>query len=166
MGSHPYFYVTPYQADLNAALQNLRQQEFRAGRYYPAVAEPWDLPFPPTATSIAPGAQHPSIEAALEAAADSGTGSILDIQTIATTATFLAASPLAEPDLIALWGTQQPSPNQLIDLLLEGMIDPHDPSFDVEADFWEEIGRGEARYIVLYADGEPSAIFFVGYSVD
>lgn len=68
--------------------------------------------------------------------------------------------------MLALWGTTQPSASQLIELLLEGERDPADPSFDVEADFWEEIGRGEARYIVLYDNNEPSAIFFVGYPVD
>ncbi len=164
MGSHPYVYLTPYQADLNAALQSLRQQEFAAGRYYPAVEAPWELPFPPTETSI--GAQHASMEAALEDAADSGTGSILDIQGVAPAPSLLAASPLPDDDLLALWGTVQPSAMQLIDLLLDGVSEPVNPSFDVEVDFWEQIGRGECRYIVLYEDEVPSLLFFVGYSLD
>ena len=42
MGASPYFYFTPYQDDIHAALQALREKEFEAGRYDPAMqmAEP------------------------------------------------------------------------------------------------------------------------------
>ncbi|MBE9040177.1 hypothetical protein IQ235_05145 [Oscillatoriales cyanobacterium LEGE 11467] len=33
MGGNPWHYFTPYRADINSALQALREQEFRAGRY-------------------------------------------------------------------------------------------------------------------------------------
>ncbi len=162
MGSHPYFYLTPYQADVNAALKALRQQEFLAGRYYPAIDEPWDLSFGDSLPAL--GAQHDSIEAALLDADASGTGSVLDIQGIAATPSFFMASPLTEQTMLALWGTLQPSSAQLVDVLLEGVVEPDDPSFDLEADFWDQIGRGEARYVVLYEAGTPRELFFVGYS--
>ena len=37
MGGHPYYYVVPYQQDVERALAVLRENEFRAGRYYPAM---------------------------------------------------------------------------------------------------------------------------------
>jgi hypothetical protein len=40
MGGHPWFYFVDYEPDVNAALQKLRQQEFRAGRYNPAIGFP------------------------------------------------------------------------------------------------------------------------------
>lgn len=166
MGSHPYFYFTPYHANLDNALQALRQQEFTAGRYYPAVENPWDLPFPPTETSPAPGAQHDSIEDAIEAADASGTGTILDISSIQPTPTMLAASPLSEADLLGLWGTTQPSRDQIVALILGEVSVPHTLAFDIDRDFWETIERGECRYIIVYDAGLPSEIFFVGFSVD
>jgi hypothetical protein len=32
--------------------------------------------------------------------------------------------------------------------------------------FWDQIRRGQGRYIVLYNKAEPREIFFAGYSVD
>lgn len=175
MGSHPYFYFTPYQADVNAALQNLRQQEFQAGRYDPAIqqVDPGMMmmmfEFPPTEEAIAPGAQHPSIEAAIEAADASGTGSILDIQTISDTPQLLTACPLSTAETQALFGTERPTRS-----LVEGILifDEETPShwdatgYSIEEDFWDTIDRGSCRYIVVYEDDAPTEIFFVGFSID
>ncbi len=65
MGSSPYWYTVPYEADVNAALQKLRVREFKAGRYNPVIPK---LRFPLTDKSPAPGAKHKSIAAALTAA--------------------------------------------------------------------------------------------------
>ena len=35
MGASPYWYVVPYNPNVDAALEELRQREFRAGRYNP-----------------------------------------------------------------------------------------------------------------------------------
>ena len=35
MGGHPWFYFVDYEPDVNAALQKLRQQEFRAAGITP-----------------------------------------------------------------------------------------------------------------------------------
>jgi hypothetical protein len=43
MGGHPWFYFVDYEPDVNAALQKLREREFRAGRYNPVV---WFPEFP------------------------------------------------------------------------------------------------------------------------
>lgn len=148
MGAHPWFYLTPYQDDIRKAMLELREREFRAGRYNPAVAFP-DM------SDEAPGAQHDSIEEAREAADADGTRSIVDMDDI-------SAGP-ADPDdppfglvsrvppevLLELYGTAQPTKQMIADMT-----------------FLEEIERGTGVYIVVYDQGKPSEICFAGYSYD
>lgn len=170
MGSHPYFYFTPYQQHIEAALQALREQEFKAGRYDPAMrmADPprymFELRFPPDASwPHPPGAQHSTIEEAIDASMESGTGSILDLSRVASEPDFCAACPLPDDDLLKLFGTTQPTRDLLEGVLLKGDRQfGHDP-FEL---FWGGIERGQGRYIVAYANSQPSEIFFVGYSFD
>jgi hypothetical protein len=127
MGSNPYFYFTPYRKDLQAALEDLllRQREFKAGRYDPAMqaADPpsymFQFDFPPDDMSPAAGARHSSIEAAMNAGAESGTRSILDITRIADEPDYSAACPLSSGDLMELLGTTQPT-RDLIERVLVG----------------------------------------------
>jgi hypothetical protein len=147
MGAEPYYYFVKYQRDVNAALQELRQREFRAGRYNPVI----DFPqFPITPQSPAPGAQHNSIEEALEDADADGTRSILDLDHIADEPDFGAVTALDQDTLQDLYGTTRPT-RQLI---------------EQNMDFFAEIERGQGIYIVVYEKGEPSEIFFAGYSFD
>jgi hypothetical protein len=167
VGANPYFYFTPYQADLRQALQALREQEFRAGRYDPAMrmADPpsymFEFSFPPDSTEPGPGAQHASIEEAMDAGQESGTGSILDLVNISDQPDFSAASPLPSEDLIRIFGTTHPTRDLLQSLL--GGQNFRDPGLRF---FWEQIDRGQGRYVVLYANSEPSEIFFAGMSWD
>jgi hypothetical protein len=171
MASFPYYYFTQYQEDINAAFQALRQREFEAGRYNPAMYmhDPglfmFDFQFPPDASSIAPGAKHSSIEEAIEAGDASGTGSILDIQKISDSPDFLASSPLSTEWLIRFFGTDKPN-RELVERVIvqEEWLDEED--VDVWGDFADEMGAGESRYFIVYKDDEPSEIFFMGYSVD
>lgn len=115
MASSPYYYFTQYQEDINAALQGLRQREFEAGRYDPAMYmhDPgsfmFNFQFPPDINSIAPGAKHPSIEEAIKAGDACGTGSILDIQRISDSPDYLASSPLSIEWLMRFFGTDKPN---------------------------------------------------------
>ena len=153
MGADPYFYVVDYQEDLQAALDALREREFQAGRYRPAVDWPQDY-FTPTGMKPGPGAQHESIEAIFEEAAEEGnpdgTGSILDLWTIADEPTYLAASGLDDPSLIRYFGTTEPTLK------------------DVGGNeaFWRDIDRGTGRVVIVYEDGQPVGIAFAGYSID
>jgi hypothetical protein len=147
MGAHPYWYYVDYQPDLNKALQDLRQREFRAGRYNPVI--PF-LHFPIDATSPSPGNQHPTIEDAMGDADADGTRSILDILAIGDEPDFCLACPLEDEQLLELYGTTQPS---------REMIEQND-------DFLEELERGHAVYIIAYAQGIPKEIYFAGYSFD
>lgn len=174
MGSHLYYYFTKYQPDVNRALQELRQQEFQAGRYDPAMnmhdPKMWmfEFQFPPTAASIAPGAKHSSIEEVWENMSESGTGSILDIQGICEDSEFLCAHDVSDKELQELFGTDKPT-RQMIEQVLFAKPGARiwDPvQDDKRAQFFETMDRGQARYIILYEDDTPSEILFLGFSID
>jgi hypothetical protein len=147
MGAHPYYYFVEYEPDIDAALQDLRQREFEAGRYNPAQPFPR---FPIRADSPAPGAQHDSIYEAMEDAAEDGTRSILDIESVSDWPGFGVASPLSEEDLERYFGTQQPT-KELVARKLN---------------FLASVKRGHCIYFTLYESGRPSGLFFGGYSFD
>jgi hypothetical protein len=148
MGAHLWFYFVPYERDINHALQVLRQREFKAGRYNPAMAFP---EFPLERLSLPSlGAQHASIQEALEAAEADGTRSILDMDRVGAKPDYGVVTPLPKERLIELFQTEQPT---------RAMIEQN-------ADFFEEIERGHGIYIIGYKDGMPSEIFFAGYSYD
>src|SRR5919197_4342021 len=143
MGGHPWFYFVDYEPDINAALQKLRQREFLAGRYNPVL---WFPEFPIGPQSPAPGAQHGSIEEAIEDADADGTRSILDMEKVSDTPDYSAVAPLPEDELIELFGTNKPT---------HEMVEGSD-------DLYEHLERGQGVYIVVYSDGQPSEIFFAG----
>ena len=147
MGGHPWFYFVDYEADVNVALQRLREREFRAGRYNPVV---WFPEFPVGPQSPAPGAQHGSIEEAIEEADADGTRSILDMERVSDEPDFNAVAPLPEEELLELFGTTRPT---------REMIEAGEELFD-------SLERGQGVYVVAYRDDQPSEIFFAGYSFD
>ena len=147
MGAHPYYYSVKYQTDIDAALQELRQREFQAGRYNPAVRF---IRFPIRADSPAPGAKHASIDEAREEAAEDGTRSILDIGGIADEPNFCVAAPLPGDELTRYFCTAQPT-NEIVSKNLG---------------FMDAIERGHCIYFTIYNDGKPNELFFAGYSFD
>ena len=148
MGGHPWFYFVEYEPDVESALRRLRQREFDAGRYNPAV----DFPvFPVTPESPAPGAQHDSIEEAIEDADADGTRSILDMERVSEEADFNAVTPMPRETLLELFGTDRPT---------REMIDESDELFELMDE------RGQGVYIIVYEGERPSEIFFAGYSFD
>jgi hypothetical protein len=147
MGVHPYWYVTKYTPDPETALNELRQREFRAGRYNPVM---WMPPFPVGPNSPAPGPRHATIEDALEAAAEEGTRSILDLDRVADEPDFGAATPLDDELLEELYGTARPTRAQVLGNM----------------EFLEEVERGQGVVITLYKDGRPDEYLFAGYSYD
>jgi hypothetical protein len=147
LGGHPWFYFVEYEQDVNAALQKLRRREFEAGRYNPAVGFP---AFPVTPESPAPGAQHGSIEEAVEASDADGTRSILDMERVADDPDFNTVAPLSRETLLELFGTAEPA---------RETVEGSEELFDV-------LERGEGVYIIVYEEKRPSGIFFAGYSFD
>jgi hypothetical protein len=172
MGAHPYWYFTKYQTNIATTLNELRQREFEAGRYHPVISFP---DFPITADSPAPGSQHSSIEEAMEAAAEDGTRSILDMFQISDVPysealdtseqdgmeLFCMTFPLSSDELTQLFGTNKPS-HDVVDAVLVSS----QQNEDAGDEFWESIDRGTGRHILIYDNDEPVEIFFVGYSFD
>ena len=147
MGGHAWFYFVDYEPNVNAALKKLREQEFRAGRYNPAI---WFPEFPIGPQSPSPGAQHRSIAGALRAAEESGTRSILDMERVARAPSSRAVAPLPEQDLKRLFGTDRPT---------HDVVASNDELF-------EALERGQGIYIIVYEGNQPKEIFFAGYSFD
>ncbi len=150
MGAHPYWYIEKYEPDINQALHQLREREFRAGRYNPMM--PF-LEFPVHAHSPAPGAGHDTIDEALLDADADGTRSILDLDHLSEEPEFGAVCPMPDEMVEELFGTTQPTREQ----------------FTQTDDFWEnEIfeERGQGVYVILYKNGRPDEIVFAGYSCD
>lgn len=87
---------------------------------------------------------------ALELADEEGTKSILDINTISDEPDYESASPFDSDELIDYFGTNKPT----IKMIKENN------------EFWNDIERGMARYIIIYKDDKPDKIFFAGYSFD
>ena len=147
MGGHAYWYIVPYRSNLQAALDDLRDREFTAGRYNPAIRLPR---FPVDESAATAGARHLTIAAAVAAAEDAGTRSILDVARIGTTPDIGTATPLDAGIIEDLYGTTHPTRDMV----------------ESNMDFWEFVARGHAVYVVLYDNGEPSEICFAGYSFD
>ena len=91
-----------------------------------------------------------SPEDALEMMDADGTASILDIERVADEPDFCCAAPFSPDELREYFGSEQPS---------RSAVEQSDM-------FWDELERGQARYVVIYEQAEPSAIRFVGYSFD
>lgn len=132
MGAEPYDYTVPYEQDIQAALDKLRQRVFESGQYNGSELNP------------------PSPEAALEMTEADGTRSILDINQISEEPDFCCAAPYTANELQQYFGTDQPT---------RAMLEQSD-------EFWDDLERGMARYVILYEDGEPRHIYFAGYSFD
>jgi hypothetical protein len=147
MGAHPYFYFVKYQSDIDAALQELRAREFEAGRYNPVI--PF-LEFPLGPNSPAPGAQHSSIDEAMEDSDADGTRSILDLDHISDEPDFSAVTPVPPDELERLFGTDQPTHEMIED----------------NGELFENIERGQGIYVIAHKNGQPNEIFFAGYSFD
>jgi hypothetical protein len=147
MGSEPYYYFVKYNPDIDAALQELRAREFKAGRYNPVIPH---LDFPIGPDSPCPGAAHKSIDHALKASGCDGTRSILDLDHVSATPDYGAVAPFPEEELDRVFATHQPT---------REMIEQSEELF-------ENIERGQGHYLVAYRDGRPDELFFVGYSCD
>ncbi len=147
MGAHPYWYVVKYRSDVEAALQELRDREFRAGRYNPVIRFP---AFPIGPNSPAPGARHATFAAAFQAADADGTRSIIDLERVSEEPELGAVTALEDEDMQDLFGTTRPT---------REMVEENE-------DLWESLDRGQGVYIVLFKDDQPDEIYFAGYSFD
>ena len=156
MGASPYFYFVDHEPNVQAALDKLREREFKAGRYNPVMPFPR---FPVDLNSPGPGARHATIDEALEASDADGTRSILDLDHVSDepfdpdseSDDFGSLSPLGDDVLEEYFGTTEPTREQVDDGVW---------------DIFELLERGMGIYIVVYEAGKPSELFIAGYSFD
>lgn len=146
MGGHPWWYLVPYQKDVQASLNALREREFKAGRYNPAE----DFPKFPVDLSHAPGCKHASIEDAREDSDADGTRSILDVSRLSAIPDYDAVAPLDDEELVEYFGTTKPTADDVED----------------SDDLFDQIERGQGIYVIVYENDQPAQIFFAGYSYD
>ena len=150
MGGEFWSYSVPYQQDIPAALEKLREQEFRAGRFWqPDEAQPGFL-----GRLLGRGPSKPerpaSIQEALKFSDATGTRSILDMERVSETPELGAVSPLSVEELRELFGTEQPTRDVI----------------EQSEEFIERLERGQGVYIIIYRQGKPDEIYFAGYSYD
>ena len=140
----------PYQEDIRAALEALREEEFRAGRFYqPSHLQPslfGRLFGRPPSKPNRPASIREAIRIADRDA--TGTRSILDMEGISESPDYGAVSPVAPEELRRLLGTDQPT---------------RELAAQCE-ELFESIDRGQGIYVITYEQGRPDGIFFAGYS--
>src|SRR5262249_55156288 len=95
MGAEPYEYTVPYEADIQAALDKLRERVFESGKFNGAEMNP------------------SSPEEALAMTEADGTRSILDISQISDSPDFCCAAPFTPDELQSYFGTEKPTLAQL-----------------------------------------------------
>ena len=137
MGSTGWTYFVPYQPDVAKAFQELRREIRTSGEYCGAENDPGS-------------SEELDIELLLRQG-NEGTHSALDIVGLSDTPMICCASPLDPEILTALFGTTQPTREQV-----EAK----------ETELNEPIERCEARYLIIYRDGMPSEICFSGNTGD
>jgi len=153
MGGEPYWYVVPYEADIDAALQKLRHRELNAGRYNPVM--PF-LSFPVDPAVPGPGGQHATFDDAMTDADADGTRSIIDLARASKVPydgsgdPSMTAWPIRDDEIARMTGSRCPTVQMLVEC----------------EDLWESIERGSGVYVVVYEGATPSEIFFAGYSFD
>lgn len=100
----------------------------------------------------APGGARPgSIAELLERAAECGTHSVLDIEHAAPRPGFGVAAPLTTAAVRRVFGTAEPTRDQVEQRW---------------QDIAEPLGRWQARYMVVYRDGQRDEYAFIGCSGD
>lgn len=132
MGAEPWSYFVPFEPSVEAALEKLRQRVFASGEFFRSELQPAD------------------INEAMENAEETGTRSILDIQSVGDSAEICTVCPLSDDDLRRHIGTTRPTHAQV------------EKAFGV----FEDIDRGQGIYLTVYDADEPSEYFFAGYTFD
>ena len=151
--SSEWSYWAPYDPDISATLQRLREEVFAQGDYATAdsvIAVGSRLIVPPSDSRPKPA----TIEELLEREGKSGTHSILDMTRISPTPKRKAISPFSDALLKEYFGSETPAPSDVQEVYDFGSLEK----------FVTKRWRG--IYIVAHFDGKPSDIFFAGCSGD
>ena len=178
MGSSSWTYFTPYQEDIEQALQDLRRKLFEAGDYgrfwlYLEVPEEafdaldeisWTGTDQQLVEELAQVLAEKQIHVAIpkppqtikeaeERSDAQGTKSILDIERISSQPEMGVATALPHNVYVQFFGTEKPT-REMIERAVKtkGLLD------DVE--------RWQAIYVIAFKNDRPDEIFFGGWSGD
>lgn len=89
-------------------------------------------------------------EEALEMMEESGTASILDINRVSDVPDLCCAAPLSSEELQQYFGKEKPTVEAIQKCVR----------------LWDDLERGQARYLVILENDIPAKIMFIGYSFD
>ena len=156
MGGRLWHYFVPHEDDVAAALDRLRAEEFRQGRYerfIPSAEDIEELPELAEEDSQKPD----TIEELLSETAESGTSSILDITHISDEPEFGAISPMPAERIREIFGTDKPTRKMVESKIGYPELADDDP---VIMEGWQ------GYFFTVYLDGKPHELFFVGSSGD
>jgi hypothetical protein len=173
MGASDWTYFVPYQRDINAALQAIRQQVFERGRYYEVDYGDWrtidEAEMRRQLADEEPELfdilledwrrvknlpEPDSIERLIDWNGEEGTHTIMDISRgISEERESGTLSPLTEAQLVEAFNTTKPTHEQVV-----RWVDT--------APLYNFRGRGEGLYIIVYQGDRPSELCFTGFSGD
>lgn len=174
MGASGWYYTVDYQPDVEAALQELRQQVYDRGEYYKVSAaynadlnmteEEFRAQLDPSDDSgrneavlqdwlmrkRAPVPVDP--DTLLASQPHSGTHSIIDMgDGVSDTPDFATVSPMTDEELRETFGSTTPLSSEVQEWMKAGGGRPE---------------RWVGTYVISYHDGRPDHIHFCGYSGD
>jgi hypothetical protein len=165
MGASGWTYFVPYEVDINQALQKLRESVFLSGEYFSeakflamvieTTQERMPLKtlqrFQAELTQVKDKPRPRNIQELLQMNGENGTHSIIDIDGVSEGSGFGKVAPLSPQHLMKFFGTERPTRE-----MIEGKTD-------------EVLGlcqRWEGVYFVVFQNGSPSEICFIGVSGD
>jgi hypothetical protein len=137
-GSQLWEYCVPYQPDMTKVLEQLKDREFKAGRFHRSELKPKNY------------------DEAIRNADAAGTRSIIDIDKVSAQREIWAISPVPAAKLQELFGTAKPK-----HAMIENASKELSREFYV---FLETYERGSGLYIVIYDGDRPSEIYIAGWS--
>jgi|SRR5579871_5638323 len=137
MGASAWDYWIDYTPNVSAALEALRSRVFESGDYYSHLSE-----------------NPSSIEELVEALAEEGTHSILDIDHVSECFEYGAVWPLSGEELSMVFGTDMPTVKDVETAQAADKLDSLVPT------------GGTGRYLTTYRDDQPDKLFFFGATGD
>ena len=158
MGGCYWSYFVRYEEDVEAAMQKLRSEIFRTGKYTRSrdvfsqeeIDDDSEL-----ALEIMQLEEPETIEELLEQEEESGTNSIIDITHVSQIREFCVASPMPTKSLRDLFGTDIPT-HEMVETKRYLDLAAH----PLTCEKWMGV------YFIVYRDGRPDEIFFAGVSGD
>lgn len=171
MGASSWCYFARYQPDMNKVLQELREEDFRKGRYYNLVHSHLEYLRKLDYKDYNPYEHHPryrlseteltrlktlsqpeTAEDLIKIQADSGTHCAIDIDGISSTPDYRMASPVSKEQLIGIFGTEKPT-RSMVEKLKDRVIELFPTSW-------------MALYFTIYKDDAPDEWFIYGITGD